>query len=96
MQRSLEQVGIDVTTGKIDIDILYTGKPRSLQNQLQKVLEIIGEMERTRGSVKESDLYEELSSAYGINRTEGTRLVSVLIKDGTIYMPRPGYYRRTD
>jgi replicative DNA helicase Mcm len=96
MQRSLEQVGIDVTTGQIDIDILYTGKPRSLQNQLQKVLEIIVEMERTRGSVKESDLYEALSSAYGINRTEGTRLVSVLMKDGTIYMPRPGYYRRTD
>jgi replicative DNA helicase Mcm len=96
MQRSLEQVGIDVLTGQIDIDIIYSGKPRSLQNQLQKVLEIIGEMEKTRGSVKESDLFEELNTAYGINRTEGARLVSVLIKDGTIYMPRPGYYRRTD
>ncbi|MCW3979787.1 MAG: minichromosome maintenance protein MCM, partial [Candidatus Bathyarchaeota archaeon] len=41
MQRSLEQVGIDVTTGDLDIDILYTGKPRSLQVQLQKVLGVI-------------------------------------------------------
>jgi replicative DNA helicase Mcm len=96
MQKSLEQVGIDVTTGQIDIDILYTGKPRSLQNQLQKVLQVIGEMERVSGSVKESDLYEALSTDYGINRSEGARLVSVLMKDGTIYMPRPGYYRRTD
>ncbi len=95
-QKSLEQVGIDVTTGKIDIDILYTGKPRSLQNQLQKVLQIISEMERISGSVKESDLYENLENDFGINRSEGARLVSVLVKDGTIYMPRPGYYRRTD
>ena len=96
MQKSLEQVGIDVTTGQIDIDILYTGKPRSLQNQLQKVLQIVSEMERVSGSVKETDLYESLSTDYGINRSEGARLISVLMKDGTIYMPRPGYYRRTD
>jgi len=96
MQKSLEQVGVDVTTGQIDIDILYTGKPRSLQNQLTKVLQVIGEMERVSGSVKETDLYEALSTDYGINRTEGARLISVLMKDGTIYMPRPGYYRRTD
>jgi replicative DNA helicase Mcm len=96
MQKSLEQVGIDVTTGQIDIDILYTGKPRSLQNQLQKVLQIVSEMERVSGSVKETDLYDSLSTDYGINRSEGARLISVLMKDGTIYMPRPGYYRRTD
>ena len=96
MQKSLDQVGVDMTTGQIDIDILYTGKPRSLQNQLQKVLKAIGEMERVSGSVKETDLYEALNTDYGINRSEAARLISVLMKDGNIYMPRPGYYRRTD
>jgi len=96
MQKSLEQVGIDVTTGQIDIDILYSGKPRSLQNQLQKVLQVIGEMERVSGSVKETDLYESLNTDFGINRSEAARFLSVLMKDGTIFMPRPGYYRRTD
>jgi len=96
MQKSLEQVGIDVTTGQIDIDILYTGKPRSLQNQLQKVLQVISERERISGSIKESDLYDTLSKDYGISRSEGARLISVLMKDGAIYMPRPGYYKRTD
>jgi replicative DNA helicase Mcm len=95
MQKSLEQVGIDVSTGQIDIDILYTGKPRSLQNQLQKVLQVIGDMERTTGTVRDDDLYDTLQSEYGINRSEAARLVSVLIKDGTIYSPRPGYYKRT-
>jgi len=96
MQKSLEQVGIDVATGQMDIDLLYTGKPRSLQNQLQKVLQVIGEMERVSGSVKEGDLYDALNTDFGINRSEAARFLSVLVKDGTIFMPRPGYYRRTD
>jgi len=96
MQKSLEQVGIDVDTGQMDIDLLYTGKPRSLQNQLQKVLQVIGEMERVSGSVKEVDLYDALNTDFGINRSEAARFLSVLVKDGTIFMPRPGYYRRTD
>ena len=96
MQKSLEQVGIDMATGQMDIDILYSGKPRSLQNQLQKVLQVIGEMERVSGSVKEGDLYDALNTDFGINRSEAARFLSVLVKDGTIFMPRPGYYRRTD
>lgn len=95
MQRSLEQVGIDVTTGEIDIDILYTGKPRSLQMQLQKVLSIISEMERVSGTVRDDDLFEALLQDHGINRSEAARLIGVLMRDGTIYSPRPGFYKKT-
>lgn len=93
MQSSLEQVGIDVSTGQIDIDILYTGKPRSLQTQLQKVLGKIAELEKT-GPVKDDDLYEALADEDGISRSEAVKLVGTLMRDGTIYSPRPGYYRR--
>lgn len=96
MQSSLMQVGIDVTTGEIDIDILYTGKPRSLQNQLQKVLQVIGDMERISGTVRDEDLFESLQSDHGIGRSEALRLVQTLMRDGTIYSPRPGYYKRTN
>jgi replicative DNA helicase Mcm len=95
MQRSLEQVGIDVETGEVDIDILYTGKPRSLQMQLQKVLNVISEMERMEGTVRDEDLFDSLMSDHGISRTEAARLIGVLMRDGTIYSPRPGYYKRT-
>jgi len=94
MQRSLEQVGIDVTTGELDIDILYTGKPRSLQMQLQRVLGVISEMERITGVVKDDDLFDSLMEDHGISRTEAARLIGVLMRDGTIYSPRPGYYKR--
>jgi replicative DNA helicase Mcm len=95
MQRSLEQVGIDVTTGEIDIDILYTGKPRSLQMQLQKVLGVVSDMERITGVVKDEDLFNTLMDDHGIGRAEAARLIGVLMRDGTIYSPRPGYYKRT-
>ena len=94
-QRSLEQVGIDITTGEIDVDILYTGKPRSLQNQLQKVLSAISELERISGTVKDDDLFESLVQDHGVSRAEGARLIGVLMRDGTIYSPRPGFYKRT-
>jgi len=94
-QRSLEQVGIDITTGEIDVDILYTGKPRSLQNQLQKVLSIVSELERISGTVKGDDLFDSLANDHGVSRAEGARLIGVLMRDGTIYSPRPGYYKRT-
>jgi replicative DNA helicase Mcm len=94
MQRSLEQVGIDITTGEIDIDILYTGKPRSLQMQLQKVLSVISEMEHISGVVRDDDLFDALMSDHGLNRAESIRLIGVLMKDGTIYSPRPGYYKK--
>jgi len=95
MQRSLEQVGIDVTTGEIDIDLIMTGKPRSLQVQLQKVLNVVTEMERITGVVKDDDLFDALLEDYQISRAEAAKLIGVLMRDGTIYSPRPGYYKRT-
>ena len=95
MQRSLEQVGIDVTTGEIDIDLIMTGKPRSLQVQLQKVLNVITEMERITGVVRDDDLFDALLQDHQISRADAAKLIGVLMRDGTIYSPRPGYYKRT-
>jgi replicative DNA helicase Mcm len=95
VQKYMEQVGIDLSTGELDIDILYTGKPRSLQLQLQKVLKVLSEMERMSGTVSDDELYNILIQDHNINRSEAQRLLSVLLKDGTIYNPRPGYYKRT-
>jgi len=94
-QRSLEQVGIDVTTGEIDIDLIMTGKPRSLQVQLQKVLNLITKMERITGTVRDDDLFDALLEDHQISRAEAAKLIGVLMRDGTIYSPRPGYYKRT-
>jgi len=96
MQRSLEQVGIDMETGKVDMDLLLSGKPRSLQMNLQKVLSLISEMERHQGVVNDEDLFTTLSEDHGIGRSEAARLIGILMRDGTIFSPRPGNYKKTN
>jgi len=63
--------------------------------QLQKVLGVIGEMERVSGVVQDEDLFTAMLEDHGIARSEAARLIGVLMRDGTIYSPRPGYYKRT-
>lgn len=96
MLDSLGQVGIDPETGEYDIDLIESGKPRSLQAKLQVALQTLNEMERVSGTVRDDDLYEALQEGQGIGRSEAARLIGVLMRDGTIYSPRPGYYRRTN
>ena len=94
MRKSLEQVGIDTTTGEIDIDLIMTGKPKSLQNRLQRVLSVLAEMERATGLVMDEDLYQRLEEDHNISRSEAGRLIRILLRDGTIYSPRPGHFKK--
>ncbi len=95
MRRSMEEVGIDVTSGKMDIDIVMTGKPKSVRDKLQVVLSAIVEMERETGMVEKSALLEKLEREYEITIPEAERLIGVLLKEGTIYSYRDGYLKKT-
>lgn len=96
MKRSLEQVGLDPETGEIDIDLLYSGKPRSLQIKLQTVLGEINKYNMQTGEpINDDDLFDFLFTEHKIGRTEAAKLIGTLMRDGTIFSPRPGTYRRT-
>ena len=95
MKRSLEEVGIDLSSYKIDIDIIMTGKPKSLRDKLQTVLSTIMEMEKETGMVEKTALLNELEAAYGISGQEAERLIGQLLREGTIYSPREGYLKKT-
>jgi len=71
----------------------YSGKQRSLQSRLQTVLEVIGVMSGVE-SVKDVDLYGELDGKHGLGRDEAAKLVNILMKDASIFSPRPSWYRR--
>lgn len=94
MKRSLEEVGIDVSTQKIDIDIIMTGKPKSLRDKLQVILSTLIEMEKETGIVEKKALIERLE-AKEIRRSEAERLIGQLMKEGTIYSPREGFLKKT-
>jgi replicative DNA helicase Mcm len=95
MNRSLEEVGIDVSSSKIDIDLIMTGKPKSLRDKLQTVLSTIMEMEKETGLVERIALLNELETEYKISTGEAERLIGQLLREGTIYSPREGYLKKT-
>ncbi|MEM3783699.1 MAG: minichromosome maintenance protein MCM [Candidatus Bathyarchaeia archaeon] len=94
-KRSLEEVGIDLSSYKIDIDLIMTGKPKSLRDKLQILLSILTEMEREIGMVEKVALINRLEAEYKIPRNEIERLITQLQREGTIYEPREGYLKKT-
>ena len=95
MKRSLEEVGIDMSSYKIDIDLIMTGKPKSVRDKLQTVLSTLMEMEKETGIVEKTALLNELETKYTIPIGEAERLTAQLLREGTIYEPREGYLKKT-
>lgn len=95
MKKSLEEVGIDLSSYKFDIDLIMTGKPKSLRDKLQVVIALITEMERETGLVEKMALLNRLEAEYKLSRNEAERLIAQLQREGTIYEPRDGYLKKT-
>ena len=95
MKRSLEEVGIDVSSYKMDIDLIMTGKPKSVRDKLQVVLSVLIEMEKETGIVEKAAFVSELESKHEVPRAETERMVGQLLREGTIYEPREGYLKKT-
>jgi replicative DNA helicase Mcm len=95
MKRSLEEVGIDVSSYKMDIDLIMTGKPKSMRDRLHIVLSVLMEMEKQTGIVEKGALVSELESKHNIPRGESERMLGQLLREGTIYEPREGCLKKT-
>jgi replicative DNA helicase Mcm len=95
MTLSLQDVGIDTTTGKIDIDVIMTGKPKSLRDKMQVVLSTFADLEKQLGIVEDSTLYQALSRKVDLTDDEARRLIDQLVKEGILYSPKPGHLKRT-
>lgn len=95
MKRSLEEVGIDMSSYKIDIDLIMTGKPKSVRDKMQTVLSTLMEMEKETGIVEKTALLNELETKYTIPIGEAERLIAQLLREGTIYEPRESYLKKT-
>jgi DNA replicative helicase MCM subunit Mcm2 (Cdc46/Mcm family) len=95
MTVSLSDVGVDVKTGAMDIDVIMTGKPRSLRDSFQRVIETVAELERETGTVDETVLIAALVDKEKMEDREARRLVGQLIKEGILYSPKPGRLKRT-
>jgi replicative DNA helicase Mcm len=95
MKRSLGEVGIDVTSYKMDIDLIMTGKPKSVRDKLQIVLSMLVEMEKETSIVERSKLTNELELKHKIPRSDTERMLGQLLREGTIYEPKEGFLKKT-
>ncbi|MGE5187441.1 MAG: minichromosome maintenance protein MCM, partial [Betaproteobacteria bacterium] len=95
MKQSLEEVGIDMSSYKVDIDIIMTGRPKSIRDRLSIVLATLMDMEKITGIVEKDALVNELETKQKIPRNEVERMISQLLREGTIYEPREGCLKKT-
>ncbi len=95
MKKSLEEVGIDLSSFKVDIDIIMTGRPKSIRDRLHIVLSVLMDMEKQTGIVERDAFVSELETKHKIPRGEIERMISQLLREGTIYEPREGCLKKT-
>jgi len=95
MKRSLEEVGIDLSSYKVDIDLIMTGRSKSIRDRLSVILSVLMELEKVTGIVEKDALVNELETKHKIPRGEVERMISQLLREGTIYEPREGCLKKT-
>ena len=89
----LENAGVDVNTGKVDIGTLQ-GRPRSEVSKLAAFMETIRSLEGDdKSPVPEQELVDELVKSEKFKgEDEVKRFISKLIHEAAIYESRPGHY----
>jgi len=89
----LENAGVDVNTGKVDIGTLQ-GRPRSEESQLSTFMETIRLLEGDdKSSVPEQELIDELIKSEKFKDEDGAkRFIRKMINEAAIYESTPGHY----
>ena len=63
--------------------------------KLKTVMSVMSEMERISDIVSDADIFEALLENHSIKKDKAAKLISTLMRNGNIYSPRPGYYKKT-
>jgi replicative DNA helicase Mcm len=89
MNVMLENVGIDVETGQIDIDVIMTGKPKSIRDKELIIKDIIKELSSEEGCAKIKDIVREAVKK-GIDEDFVEKYITSLRRAGELYEVRAG------
>ncbi len=94
MDYVMKEIMTDQETGKIDVDIITTGKPQSEREKAITVLDIIRELSKQYDEVEIDAIIQEAAS-YNIDASKVRRILEELKRSGDIYFPRHGYIKLT-
>jgi len=94
MTASLRQTSMDFSSGKVDIDILASGKPKSLQDKRALIIKVIIALQQETGMVEQQVLLVTLKQDYSIDAVDAEKIISGLLREGVIFNPRQNYYKK--
>ncbi len=89
MYYSLQRAGIDVETGRIDIDTIMVGTPRSKQERMKAFIRFIDEIFEETDEIEYKELVRKAIDK-GFARDFTNEMLRKLKREGTIYEPKPG------
>ncbi len=94
VKRSLQEAGIDTETGKLDIDVLMTGKAKSQRDNIRRVLDIIKELEGQYGGAAPVEEIIRIAGSEGIRQSFVEELIEQEKIRGHLYEPKQGMVTR--
>jgi replicative DNA helicase Mcm len=90
MDHVLRKVMTDQETGKLDVDIISTGRSRSQVVKVETILDIIKEKTRDQEAVPRNEVLDEAEST-GMDRGTAKRILQELMHKGEVYEKEPGW-----
>ncbi len=94
LQSMLEDAGVDVNTGKVDLGVLQ-GKPRSEISKMQLFMDVLRGLEGdNKVPVEEKTFVKELEKSDKFTEDEARNYIRRMLREASIYESRPGHYNR--
>ncbi len=95
MESCLREVSIDKATGQMDIDTIMTGRPRSQQDRVLRMIKLMDAMVKEAGGpIREEDYVNRVIEELELDADTVLKSLSPLKRDGTFYTPKPGYIQK--
>jgi replicative DNA helicase Mcm len=94
MQSMLQDAGVDVNTGKVDLGVLQ-GRPHSEVSKMQLFMDVMRSLEGDeKRPVEEKAFVKELAKTGKFTEDEARKYLKKLQRESAIYESKPGHYNR--
>ncbi len=92
MRIFLENVGLDVESGKMDIDTIMTGKPKSARDKMTTILEVINSLSSMEECAKLNRVIKEAEKK-SLDKDSVQKVIQDMKKSGLVYESKPECYK---
>ncbi|MCX6769376.1 MAG: minichromosome maintenance protein MCM [Candidatus Micrarchaeota archaeon] len=89
----LDKVSRDRETGKLDIDIIATGKPKSQMDKIQSILTLAQKIQTQLGIIEINRLIAQAVDEHVADEQTVRRMVDDLVYKGEFYKIKPGFVK---